>query len=53
MELFASFFQSNQGAELAKAAARPLSQKINDSEAWPFQDCVLFPRGCPFKPPMF
>ena len=53
MEVFASFFQSNQGAELAKAAARPLSQKIHDSDAWPFQDCVLFPRGCPFKPPMF
>lgn len=53
MELFASFFQSNQGTELATAAARPLSQKINDSDAWPFQDCVLFPRGCPFKPPMF
>ena len=52
-ELFASFFQSNQGAELAKAASRPLSQKINDSEAWPFQDCVLFPRGCPFKPLIF
>ena len=53
MEVFASFFHSNQGAELATAAARPLSQKINDSDAWPFQDCVLFPRGCPFKPPMF
>ena len=38
-EVFASFFQSDEGVVLAQAAAKPLSQKSYDCETWPFQDC--------------
>ena len=38
-DVFASFFQRDEQAALAQAAAKPLSKKSNDSEAWPFQDC--------------